>query len=83
MHSRSSNEVDERPYYIDLLFYHVHLHSYVVIDLKVREFEPEYAKDELYLSAADELLRREGDGPSIVGLILCKAKENYRRVCPA
>lgn len=36
-------EVDERPYYIDLLFYHAHLHCYVVIDLKVREFEPEYA----------------------------------------
>jgi predicted nuclease of restriction endonuclease-like (RecB) superfamily len=67
-------EVDERPYYIDLLFYHVHLHSYVVIDLKVREFEPEYAgKMNFYLSAADALLRREGDAPSI-GLILCKGK---------
>ena len=31
-------------YYIDLLFYHAHLHRYVVIDLKVREFEPEYAR---------------------------------------
>jgi predicted nuclease of restriction endonuclease-like (RecB) superfamily len=67
-------EVDERPYYIDLLFYHAHLHCYVVIDLKVREFEPEYAgKMNFYLSAVDELLRRHGDGPSI-GLILCKGK---------
>jgi len=46
----------------------------VVIDLKVREFEPEYAgKMNFYLSAVDELLRRQGDGPSI-GLILCKGK---------
>jgi predicted nuclease of restriction endonuclease-like (RecB) superfamily len=67
-------EVDDRPYYIDLLFYHAHLHCYVVIDLKVREFEPEYAgKMNFYLSAVDELLRRQGDGPSI-GLILCKGK---------
>jgi predicted nuclease of restriction endonuclease-like (RecB) superfamily len=67
-------EVDERPYYIDLLFYHAHLHCYVVIDLKVREFEPEYAgKMNFYLSAVDELLRRPGDAPSI-GLILCKGK---------
>jgi hypothetical protein len=45
-----------------------------VIDLKVREFEPEYAgKMNFYLSAVDELLRRQGDGPSI-GLILCKGK---------
>jgi hypothetical protein len=46
----------------------------VVIDLKVREFEPEYAgKMNFYLSAVDELLRRQDDGPSI-GLILCKGK---------
>jgi predicted nuclease of restriction endonuclease-like (RecB) superfamily len=67
-------EVDDRPYYIDLLFYHAHLHCYVVIDLKIREFEPEYAgKMNFYLSAVDEMLRRPGDGPSI-GLILCKGK---------
>ena len=46
----------------------------MVIDLKVREFEPEYAgKMNFYLSAVDELLRRQGDAPSI-GLILCKGK---------
>jgi hypothetical protein len=45
-----------------------------VIDLKVREFEPEYAgKMNFYLSSVDELLRRQGDAPSI-GLILCKGK---------
>jgi predicted nuclease of restriction endonuclease-like (RecB) superfamily len=43
-------EVDERPYYIDLLFYHAHLHCYVVIDLKVREFEPRYARQVELLS---------------------------------
>ena len=74
MGSQYKIKVDERPYYIDLLFYHAHLHCYVVIDLKVREFEPEYAgKMNFYLSAVDELLRRQGDGPSI-GLILCKGK---------
>jgi hypothetical protein len=46
----------------------------VLIDLKVREFGPEYAgKMNFYLSTVDELLRRQGDGPSI-GLILCKGK---------
>ncbi len=61
-------------YYLDLLFYHVRLHAYIVIELKVEEFKPEFAgKMNFYLSAVDDLLRQPQDGPSI-GLILCKTK---------
>jgi predicted nuclease of restriction endonuclease-like (RecB) superfamily len=68
-------EVDGDAYYIDLLFYHVHLHCYIVIELKVGVFLPEYAgKMNFYLSAVDAQLRREGDAPTI-GLILCKDKK--------
>lgn len=60
---------------LDLLFYHLKMHCYVVIDLKMGEFEPEYAgKMNYYLSAVDDLLKTEIDQPSI-GIILCKSKE--------
>lgn len=60
---------------IDLLFYHTRMHCYVVIDLKMGEFEPEFAgKMNYYLSAIDDLLKTEADQPSI-GIILCKLKE--------
>lgn len=60
---------------LDLLFYHLRMHCYVVIDLKMGEFEPEYAgKMNYYLSAVDQLLKTELDNPSI-GIILCKSKE--------
>ena len=63
-------------FYIDLLFYHLKLRCFVVIDLKMQAFQPEFAgKTNFYLSAVDEQLRREGDEPSI-GLVLCKAKGN-------
>lgn len=66
--------VGESDFYIDLLFYHLNLRCFVVIDLKMREFMPEYAgKMNFYLSAVDDLLRKEGDAPSI-GIILCKTK---------
>lgn len=59
---------------IDLLFYHTRMHCYVVIDLKIGEFEPEHAgKMNYYLSAVDDLLKTEGDNPSI-GMIMCKSK---------
>ncbi|MCR6629337.1 MAG: PDDEXK nuclease domain-containing protein [Magnetospirillum sp.] len=61
-------------YYYDLLFYHYRLHSFVVIDLKMDEFKPEYAgKMAFYLNVADDCLRGDGDNPSI-GLILCRGK---------
>lgn len=60
---------------IDLLFYHTKMHCYVVIDLKMGEFEPEFAgKMNYYLSAVDDLLKTELDQPSI-GIILCKSKD--------
>jgi predicted nuclease of restriction endonuclease-like (RecB) superfamily len=67
-------EVGGQDYYLDLLFYHLRLRCFVVIDLKVEAFRPEFAgKMNFYLSAADDLLRHPQDQPSI-GLILCREK---------
>lgn len=67
-------EIEGQDFYIDLLFYHIKLRSFIVIDLKSGEFKPEYAgKMNFYLSAVDDLLRQPGDNPSI-GLILCRSK---------
>ncbi len=68
-------EVDGEDFYIDLLFYHLHLRCFIVIDLKARPFKPEFAgKMNFYLSAVDDLLRHPDDKPSI-GLILCKSRK--------
>jgi predicted nuclease of restriction endonuclease-like (RecB) superfamily len=62
-------------YYIDLLFYHTKLHCYIVIDLKMGEFQPEFSgKMNFYISAVDDLLREPEDKPTI-GMILCKGKK--------
>ena len=67
--------VSDNEYFIDLLFYHLHLRSYVVVELKSGKFKPEYAgKLNFYLSAIDSQLKHEQDNPSI-GLILCKHKD--------
>lgn len=61
-------------FFLDLLFFHLKLRCFVVIELKAGEFKPEYAgKMNFYLSAVDAELRRERDAPSI-GLVLCKEK---------
>lgn len=61
-------------FYIDLLFYNIKLHSYIVIELKKGEFKPEYAgKLNFYLSAVDAILRGDYDQESI-GLLLCQDK---------
>jgi predicted nuclease of restriction endonuclease-like (RecB) superfamily len=68
-------EVDGDDYYIDLLFYHLKLRCFVVIDLKVKEFQPEFSgKMSFYISAVDDLLRHTDDNPTI-GIILCKGKK--------
>ena len=68
-------EVDGDEYFIDLLFYHLKLHRYVVIDLKVTEFKPEYAgKMNFYISAVNHLLCDERNEATI-GIILCKSKK--------
>jgi len=65
----------EKDYYIDLLLYHLKLHCYVAIELKIGEFKPEYAgKMNFYLSTIDNNYKTSGDTPSI-GLILCKNKD--------
>lgn len=67
--------VSDNEYFIDLLFYHLQLRCYVVIELKAGKFKPEYAgKLNFYLSAVDSQLKHETDNPSI-GLILCKYKD--------
>ncbi len=67
-------EVGDQDFYIDLLFYHLKLRAFIVIDLKTKAFIPEDAgKMQFYLGAVDDLLRHEHDAPSI-GLILCKTK---------
>ena len=56
---------------IDLLFYHIRLHCYVVCELKAKPFEPEYAgKLNYYVNAVDELLKQDEDNPTI-GLLIC------------
>jgi predicted nuclease of restriction endonuclease-like (RecB) superfamily len=61
-------------FYLDLLFYHLKLRCFVVIELKTGKFKPEYAgKMNFYLAAVDDLLRHEDDHPSI-GIILCRSK---------
>jgi len=73
-------EVGDEDFYLDLLFYHLRLRCFVVIDLKAKPFTPEDAgKMNFYLSAADDRLRHPDDGPS-VGLILCKPKASHRLV---
>jgi hypothetical protein len=67
-------EIGDEEFYLDLLFYHLKLRCYVVIELKMGAFKPEYAgKLNFYLSAVDDLLRHPDDRPSI-GLILCKTQ---------
>ena len=67
-------EVGGEDFFIDLLFYHLKLRAFVVIDLKTTPFKPEYSgKMNFYLAAVDDLMRYPGDQPSI-GLILCKTK---------
>jgi predicted nuclease of restriction endonuclease-like (RecB) superfamily len=67
-------EVDGEDFYIDLLFYHLRLRRFVVIDLKMEKFKPEFSgKMNFYVAAVDDLLKHPDDNPSI-GLILCKTK---------
>lgn len=65
-------ELNELDFYIDLLFYHLKLRCFVVIDLKRGDFKPEYAgKMNFYCNVVDDHLRHAGDTPTI-GLILCQ-----------
>ncbi len=68
-------EVGDEDFYIDLLFYHLRLRCFVVIELKRGAFKPEYAsKVNFYLNVVDDKMRHADDHPSI-GLILCQDKK--------
>jgi len=67
----------EKEYRLDLLFYHTKLRCYIVVELKIGDFKPEYVgKMNLYLGLVDDHFRDESPEPSI-GLILCKTKDNF------
>ncbi|MCC5668323.1 PDDEXK nuclease domain-containing protein [Nostoc sp. CHAB 5784] len=67
-------EVSGQEYRLDLLFYHLKLRCFVIIDLKMVEFQPEFSgKMNFYVSAVNAILRHPDDQPTI-GIILCKSK---------
>lgn len=69
-------KVGDEEFFIDLLFYHLKLRAYVVIELKATDFKPEFAgKLSFYLSASNDLLKHPTDNPTI-GLLICKNKNN-------
>ena len=64
-------------YLIDLLFYHLELRCYVVVELKNVDFKPDFVGQlQFYITAVDETLKKEMDNPTI-GLLLCKGKDRY------
>ena len=68
-------EVSDKDFYIDLLFYHLKLRCYVVIELKKGEFKPSYSGQiNFYCSVVDDVLAHKDDNPTI-GLILCQEKD--------
>jgi predicted nuclease of restriction endonuclease-like (RecB) superfamily len=69
-------EIGDADFYTDLLFYHLRLRCFVVIELKVGDFNPSYLGQlGMYMSAVDDLLRHADDKLTI-GLLLCKTKNN-------
>ncbi len=67
--------VGNRTRRIDMLFYHIRLKAYIVVELKVKAFDPEYAgKLNYYVNAVDELLKGPDDNPTI-GLLICSDKD--------
>ena len=68
-------QISNQDFYIDLLFYHIQLRCYVVIELKATDFKPEFAgKLNFYISAVDDILANEQDNLTI-GLLICKSKD--------
>jgi predicted nuclease of restriction endonuclease-like (RecB) superfamily len=68
-------EISDKDFYLDLLFYHLKMRCFIVIELKKGDFIPEYAgKMNFYCSAVDDILRHPDDKPTI-GLILCQGKD--------
>ncbi len=66
---------ENQDYFIDMLFYHLDLRCYIVVELKNTEFKPEYLGQlSFYVTAVDETLRKNIDNQTI-GLLLCKGKD--------
>ena len=64
-------------FYVDLLMYHTKIHAYVVIEVKIGEFEPQdFGQLTFYVNAVDDLERTEVDNETI-GLIICKNADKY------
>ena len=62
--------------YIDLLFYHLNLHCYVVVEVKIKEFKSrDIGQIGTYINIVDDIVRTDSDGKTI-GLIICKEKNN-------
>ena len=75
MGSQYPIEISNKEYRLDLLFYHMRLRCYVIIDLKMGEFEPSFSGQiNFYVSAVDDLLRHPDDQPTI-GIVLCNSKD--------
>ena len=74
--------IGNQEFFIDLLFYHLQLRCFVVIELKANDFKPEHTGQlGFYLAAVDDLMKKESDNPTI-GILLCKSKnQNCCRVC--
>lgn len=69
-------KVGESDFFLDLLFYHVKLHCYVVVELKTEKFKPEYAgKLNFYVTAVNRNMKSEGDAQTI-GILICKDKDD-------
>ena len=69
-------EVGDTEQFIDMLFYNISLHCYVVIEVKIRAFEPgDMGQIGTYVAAVDDIMRKAGDAPT-VGLLVCKNKDN-------
>ena len=66
-----------KEYRIDILMYHTKIHCYIVIELKIGEFKPEYIGQlQFYVNAVNDIERQEGDNETI-GLLLCKEADSY------
>lgn len=69
-------QVSSKEQFLDLLFYNTRIHSYVVIEVKVTDFEPSYLGQlSAYMSFVNHILKTETDNPTI-GLLICKSKDN-------
>jgi len=69
-------QLNRKEYFIDLLFYHIPMQCYVVVELKNKDFEPEFAgKLNFYLTLIDKTMKRPNENPTI-GILLCQGKDN-------